>query len=783
MKLIDYCTKMPTEDSEKVGHAFPFNACEILCTENGLNIEKLMDLQEEENESDDNGLNTSNPLNKEEELKPETKNEDEKEEDTKKEENEEEAPKEETPKTEEGPKEEEATPKEETKPEDTKTEEDPKEETKPEEAPKEEEKPKEDETPKTEEEPKKEEANTEDSDKQDVPNTEETDTDKKEETEVKATTPKSSNDLIYSLFDHLFAFLDSEPSDDNYVLMGYFNKIVNNLLNDHAKVILTYIFQDKPEIIPKLVKHIGRKAIGNVIESLINSLNEEGIPETNTYIANIAQSLLEAFEKEENDSYELEVATDVLINTMITAKKSNFIVFLTAPKVLSTITSILEKLIKEKKNSKTLYLVKMLIKLCEVVLKDFSKKVTPNFSSSEAENEIVNLIRTFSRGMNHDQPKSNDQSDVVNQNVISTQFETIFNFLSTVLNLIISDLVEYRNTETITILLKDQPRLGMKSLYEWELFRSIIDILINAYHENCNPELLAKMTEDIAKSTIFERLLNCFFTYTMNNMFQNIFIQIITIIVSQETPSELVESLLMLSADKGKTLIDLLMKDIIDNHRFIFDSKKEMNSCLFANDVQALKLIADSQNKRIVNLFSNTKEVQFFCTNFVSSLDEQFQKKLLLTENLDSKVDDISSALYETTVPDRIEQIKPSMESIDEMISYRLELYDLYVNGKDYESFMKAHDDKLKEKEEENVKENNEQQEDIGRISDENDNLFPSADAHDGDSGDRSSGYYEGQHEEEEKEEEKKEEDFNDVNYWTPKSTVKEDDILSELGL
>ena len=41
MKLIDYCTKMPTEDSEKVGHAFPFNACEILCTENGLNIDDL----------------------------------------------------------------------------------------------------------------------------------------------------------------------------------------------------------------------------------------------------------------------------------------------------------------------------------------------------------------------------------------------------------------------------------------------------------------------------------------------------------------------------------------------------------------------------------------------------------------------------------------------------------------------------------------------------------------------------------------------------------------------
>ena len=67
MKLIDYCTKMPKEDSEKVGHVYPFNACEILCTDNGLNLDKIIEAQDDEPEKE-NDSEESNPLNKEDEL-------------------------------------------------------------------------------------------------------------------------------------------------------------------------------------------------------------------------------------------------------------------------------------------------------------------------------------------------------------------------------------------------------------------------------------------------------------------------------------------------------------------------------------------------------------------------------------------------------------------------------------------------------------------------------------------------------------------------------------------
>ena len=58
-KLIDYATKMPTSDDQKIGHKFPFNATELLCADNSAIQEKIMyesylkesELNEEQNEN------------------------------------------------------------------------------------------------------------------------------------------------------------------------------------------------------------------------------------------------------------------------------------------------------------------------------------------------------------------------------------------------------------------------------------------------------------------------------------------------------------------------------------------------------------------------------------------------------------------------------------------------------------------------------------------------------------------------------------------------------------
>ena len=53
-KLIDYATKMPSSDDQKIGHKFPFNATELLCADNSGIQDRLMnEINLKEGDSDE----------------------------------------------------------------------------------------------------------------------------------------------------------------------------------------------------------------------------------------------------------------------------------------------------------------------------------------------------------------------------------------------------------------------------------------------------------------------------------------------------------------------------------------------------------------------------------------------------------------------------------------------------------------------------------------------------------------------------------------------------------
>ena len=148
-KLIDYATKMPASDDQKIGHKYPFNATEILCADNAAIQERIMnEMLFKEEDIDEAGK--ENKENQEEEEVEEKEAEEGKKEEQKMDEENQEKPKEVEEQKPEPPKEEEPkpeTPKEESKPEAPKDEEPkpeaPKEETKPETPKDEEQKPEE----------------------------------------------------------------------------------------------------------------------------------------------------------------------------------------------------------------------------------------------------------------------------------------------------------------------------------------------------------------------------------------------------------------------------------------------------------------------------------------------------------------------------------------------------------------------------------------------------------------------------------------------------------------
>ena len=63
-KMIDYCIKMPEKDEYETGYRYPYYSCELLCSVNGLNIDKLLSTYPEE--IIDNNIQKDEPKDKNE---------------------------------------------------------------------------------------------------------------------------------------------------------------------------------------------------------------------------------------------------------------------------------------------------------------------------------------------------------------------------------------------------------------------------------------------------------------------------------------------------------------------------------------------------------------------------------------------------------------------------------------------------------------------------------------------------------------------------------------------
>ena len=714
---------MPSEDTPTIGHKYPFNACEILCSANGLNINKLMSLKKEvkveenkDNEEKNENKENDENLNDVDNLNDDIKDFEEKKEDV--EEKKDENAEEKNENAEEKKEENEVEKKEENEEDKKENEEDKKENEEEKKENVEEKKEENVEEKKVKGEEKNE--NAEEKKETEEEKKEENEKAKKEENEEE----KKEDDeigIVHNIFDYLFKFLDIAPSEDNYVLMGYFAKLVNNLLKDKPEILLGYIFNKKPEIIQKMIIHINRKAIGNTIENFILNLNDDIFLLSNDYIIKICKSLIEGLNNVETDERGVEVICDLLINSMVTSSKNNLSLFLNAEGLMEKLEEIIEKFMNEKKDDKVTYLLKLLIKINDTLLKDFENKVTKNFTFDETENEIINIIRSIDRGGSaYDALTNKSDFSGVGTSFLKKNPERLIKLIDKNMEIIINDIMkddEDKKEEVIINVFSDKKtkKFGVKSLYEWELLRSTLDIYVNFYAIDEQKDNIDLSIKKISESKIFSKFIQLYFYYTMNNIFQNRVNEIVSIIINEKTPSLLVKSLFEIEDDFSKNFISLLVNNIINNPKFSYEpSNQKMNSTLMANDCDLLNQISSSTNPIIIELLGKDKNIKFFIDDFASKISTKFSDKLLYSdlEESTSKVDFMNPLYdnFENKQNDKENESKSSKRSIKEEIDLHFLIYNKFLNGEDYSSLLKE-----EEEEEEKKKENEEEEEEINK--------------------------------------------------------------------
>lgn len=453
-KLIDYSTKIPKEDDQKFGHKFPFNATEILTSNNMEIINKYFGIIENKNNEDNNFEN--NIIN-----------------------------------------------------------------------------------------------NNNIDDDDDVVNIKEDNNNLNEN--INKDEPKEKI-LIY-----LLNFLKSESTNDNYVLVGYFYKIIQHLLLNKSKELLNCIFNKFNDItFDGFCRHLNRKAIGECIKNLL-IYNEDEVPNLNENRKILVEKIFNELKetKEEDKCFAI---CDTIINCIV--KKYFFNILMLNENVIDLIFQIIYNNLNNERNFRTL--IQLMIKINEQILSSFDKLITPNLNS---ENDLF---------MSYDNNDANYNEDSL-KNVLTNLFKSIKDS-----NLIFfEDLHQIDDNKLSTTYEGSQKKLGLKKLILVEFFRSLIDILVNTNSKKILLNEINDIINLINKNKIFSLLNDLFFEYDFNNIYQSFYLQIFAIILNENSPENLVNGILLSDNlnTREKNFIPKLLEHTLKNMKFEYKSGRESDSC------------------------------------------------------------------------------------------------------------------------------------------------------------------------------------------------------------
>ena len=629
-KLIDYSTKMPIIDDQKKGHKFPFNATEILCCDNNDILERFFnEIKISEDDDSDDEENEEDEEKKDDEKKEEEKK--------KEEENKEEEKKEKEEKKEEKKKEEEKKEKEEKKEEEKKEEE------------------------------KKEEEKKEEEKKDENPlSMINLIQDKIEEIEKEKKEKKYK--IIYDNIDYFFSFLTTPSTDDNYVLIGYFTKIFNHLIQAKGQIIMSYMFNYHPEYLTGLINHLNRRGIGECVKNIL--LFNQDIQDLDSLKISFCQKIINELNNTNNDD-KFNWITDTLINSI--SNKDFFNLFMSNIDLLKLIFSILYKNLNNNNNCRAL--LNLLIKINENILSNFDNLVTANLIQ-ENPMDIFSNMYSYNNYMEEDKNFNEKNFDNLKNN-ISNLFNSIkesnFNFLE--------DLNQFDEGEMLTTFQTTQKKLGLKKLSQIEYFRTFIDIIINSnsniFFQNEIEELI-KIAND---KKIFWNINDIFFNYEFNNIFQIYYLQIINSILNKFSPELLVKYFFN---NNERKLIQLLIDHLINNNKFDFGFSRKTNNCYLPFEIKILNEINESENEYIKQLIKDDSDFKVINEVLVNQINCLFTQKLLEPNEFNIDEEDNKKTVYSLV--------------LDETIDEDIKIFKVYKEGGDYKKLENEKNERINQR-------------------------------------------------------------------------------------
>ena len=618
-KLIDYSTKFPSEDNHNVGYKYPFNATEILCTDNLSFQNKLMAGKVYIKNTEDNINEKIKRIKKESFLGQlfaalnHLKN-----------------------------------------------------------------------VPNIEEK-EEEESDSDDSESEE-------DEESEEEKNKNGNTDENKN-ILYENIDYLLLFLkEPETTMDNYVLVGYFNKILNSLINIHQMKIVQYLLdypkKDEFDILDLLVKHMKRKSMCNIIQKLL-MFDHELISKYDDKKIDLLSKVLDELNKsEEKEKYEF--ICQCICCTM--NNRQFFDLLMTKKELLEKIY----KIIFDCKNNDSKYnsILKLLIKINVNILQHFSVHFTDN---NENNNDLMPLNADLC-GSLEKSLSSPDDTELLKKYLLA-----LFDILENNKFLFFEDYGNFnennsdnKNDVFVSTYLENQKKIGLKNILQTIYLKTLIDIFVNSYASKYHENKIEQLIKIGTQQNIFWNIHDLFLEFPFSNIFQIYYNQIMKIVFNENSPDCIIDAFFNEIDNKKRNLIDILIDKILSDIKFTFKltNTKAFNP-LFSFIIIILNKIYTSQNLYIKSLIEKNKNISVFYEVIGQEAENVFNQKLLLTDNnLGGYGFGEADEALQTFGP------KNFLEVFEE----NSKIYEMYKRGEDYKKALKEKNERI-EKEKKDKKE------------------------------------------------------------------------------
>jgi hypothetical protein len=462
---------------------------------------------------------------------------------------------------------------------------------------------------------------------------------------------------------------------------------------------------------------------------------------------------------------------------------------------LGTLYSILEA--SQSDNKKLIAVLRLILNVQENILKNFGDNRCTVSCAQENPMDFLNMFSGMYGLEDQTQKEENHELDQIVLKDIVTLMGLIeknkFNFMND-----FEDFSSKENAEFIPTYEKPQKKLGMKKLAQIELFRSILDILLNAYaiyDDQGIRDMVINIIKQAQEKKLFWKMHQIFFDFPFCNLYQTYYSQIMDIILNENSPEELIKNTLLENeGENGRNLIQIFIDKMLKDMEFQFNSGRKAFHPNYSIEISILTKIIENTNEYVKQFVKDNKNLLTFHQILGNDINYVFNQKLLYDNEKDIQIVP-NIALEKEETPLQYYCNKNFMEVLEE----DNEIYSTYLKGGDYEKLLTEKKEREKQEQEErkklNEQANKEMQDDQNDIGMGNENN-PYGD-NKGEDNEENPKEKEEDKEfmenpfdtveeiEEESAETEEQKSFNDVNYWKPE--VKDDDsmknILNDLDL